>query len=111
QAQALLEESIAIFQALGEKSRVDWSRYLQARLLFVSQRDLAQAQRLAEQSLAQFEEQGIGWMRAFALGLLGQMHLARGEWVQARVKLEESAVLLQEIGSRGDSIESLLGLA
>jgi tetratricopeptide (TPR) repeat protein len=110
-AQTLLEECVALSQELGEQPRVDWARYLLARLLFVSQRDPEQAQRLAEQSLAHFEEQGIGWMRAFALGLLGQLHLARGEWTQARVKLEESAVLLQETGSRGDSIEPLLSLA
>ncbi len=102
---------MALSQALGEQPRVDWASYLLARLLFVSQRDPEQAQRLAEQSLAQFEEQGIGWMRAFALGLLGQMHLARGEWTQARPLLEESAVFLQETGSRFDSIEPLLGLA
>jgi tetratricopeptide (TPR) repeat protein len=111
QAQTLLEECVALSRELGEQPRVDWARYLLARLLFVSQRNPEQAQRLAEQSLAHFEEQGIGWMRAFALGLLGQMHLVRGEWTQARVKLEESAVFLQETGSRGDSIELLLSMA
>jgi predicted ATPase/class 3 adenylate cyclase len=111
QAQALLDECVALSEALGEQPRVDWATYLLARLLFVSQRDPAQAERLAEQSLAQFEEQGIGWMRAFALGLLGQLHLVRGEWAQARAQLEESAVFLQETGSRGDSVEPLLGLA
>ena len=110
-AQTLLEACVALSQELGEQPRVDWARYLLARLLFVSQRDPEQAQQLAEQSLAHFEEQGIGWMRAFALGLLGQMHLARGEWTQARVKLEESAVFQQETGSRGDSIEPLLSMA
>ncbi len=111
QAQALLEESRALSLALGEQPRVSWTTYLLARLLFVSQRDPEQARRLAEQGLAQFEEQGIDWMRAFALGLLGQMHLARGEWTQARRKLEESVVIQQETGSGGDSIEPLLGLA
>ncbi len=111
QAHALLEECMVLSEELGEQPRVAWARYLLARLLFVSQQDPEQARRLAEQSLAQFEEQGIGWMRSMALGLLGLMHLARGEWAQARAKLEESAVSQQEIGSRGDSIEPLLGLA
>jgi tetratricopeptide (TPR) repeat protein len=111
QAQALLDECIARSAALVAQPRSDWARYLQARLLFLSQRDPEQAQRLAEQSLSQFEEQGIGWMRAFALGLLGQLHLARSEWTQARAKLEESAVFLQETGSWGDSVEPLLALA
>jgi predicted ATPase/class 3 adenylate cyclase/DNA-binding XRE family transcriptional regulator len=110
-AQSLLEESVVLNQALGEKPRVDWANYLLARLLFVSQHDPEQAQRLAEQSLAHFEEQGIDWMRAFALGLLGQMHLARGEWALARVKLEESVVYQQEKGSRADSAEPLQSLA
>ena len=111
QAQVLLEACVALSQALGEKSRVSWAILLQARLLFISQQDSEQAQRLAEQSLAQFEEQGIGWMRAFAVGLLGQIHLVRGEWVQARAKLEESATFQQETGTWSDSIEPLLGLA
>ena len=111
QAQVLLDECAALSQALGEQARVAWATYLLARLLFVSQQDSEQAELLAEQSLAQFEEQGIGWMRAFAQGLLGQLHLSRGAWSQACAKLEESAVFLQEIGSRGDSIEPLLGLA
>jgi predicted ATPase len=111
QAQELLEACVVINQALGDKSRVAWAILLQARLLFLSQREPEQAQYLAEQSLAQFEAQDIGWMRAFALALLGHMHLARGEWTQARAKLEESAVFHQEIGSRFDSMEPLLDLA
>ncbi len=111
QAQELLEACMALSQALGEQSRVSWSILLLARLLFISQHDSEKAQRLAEQSLAQFEEQGIGWMRAFALGLLGQMHLVRGEWVQARAKLEESVAFQRETGNWSDSIEPLLGLA
>jgi DNA-binding CsgD family transcriptional regulator len=111
QAQALLDESRAISQALGDQARVAWVTLHQARLLFLVQHEQEQAQRLAEQSLAQFEAQGIGWMRARALSLLGHMHLARGEWAQARAKLEESAVYLQETGNRCDSCEPLLGLA
>ncbi len=111
QAKALLDESRAISQALGDQARVAWATLHQARLLFLSQREPEQAQRLAEQSLAQFEAQGIGWMRAWDLSLLGHMHLARGEWALARAKLEESAVYLQETGNRCDSCEPLLGLA
>jgi len=111
QAQALLDESRDISQAQGDQARVAWATLHQARLLFLSQSEPQQAQRLAEQSLAQFEAPGIGWMRAWALSLLGHMHLARGEWAQARAKLEESAVYLQEIGNRCDSCEPLLGLA
>lgn len=111
QAQVLLDECMALSEALGEQQRVAWASYLLARLLFVSQRNPEQARLLAEQSLAQFEEQGIDFTRAFALGLLGQMHLAQGEWVQACAKLEESAAFMQEWGSRSDSVEPLLGLA
>jgi predicted ATPase/transcriptional regulator with XRE-family HTH domain len=111
QAQDLLEACVVVNQALGDKARVAWAILLQARLLFLSQVEPEQAQHLAEQCLAQFEAQGIGWMRAFALTLLGHMYLARGEWTQARAKLEESTVFQKEIGSRFDSIEPLLGLA
>src|SRR6266851_2633378 len=122
-AETLGGEGLALYRDLGDHVGIATclsllgsvararGQYLLARLLFVSQRDPEQAQLLAEQSLAHFEEQGIGWMRAFALGLLGQIHLARGEWTQARTLLEESAVFLQETGSRFDSIEPLLDLA
>jgi tetratricopeptide (TPR) repeat protein len=111
QAQGLLDESRTISQARGDQARVAWATLHLARLLFLSQREPEQAQRLAEQSLAQFEALGIGWMRAIALGLLGQMHLARGEWEEARARLEESAVYLQETCNRCDSCQPLLGLA
>ncbi len=111
QARVLIEESLVLSQALSEHSRINWGYYLLARLLFVSQQDSERAQRLVRQSLAHFEELRIDWMRAFPLGLLGQMHLAQGEWAQARTYLEKSAALLQESGSRGDSAEPLLALA
>src|SRR5207249_2828162 len=36
-AEALLEESLLLYQVLGDQQRLSWVHYLQARLLFVSQ--------------------------------------------------------------------------
>ena len=110
-AHMLLEESLLLYQALGDQVRLGWVRYLLARTLFVSQQDLERAQILAEQSLAIFQELGAILFSALPLGLLGEIHLTEGEYMQARARLEESIRLSQEAGNRGDSAEPLIGLA
>jgi predicted ATPase/DNA-binding CsgD family transcriptional regulator len=111
QARALLSESLVVYQALGEPQRIGWVRYLLARLLFVSQQDQALALQLAEQSLAQFQEQGNTFSSSIPLGLLGLMRLENGELVAARALLEESLAIARQVGVETDTIELSLGLA
>jgi tetratricopeptide (TPR) repeat protein len=84
QAHRLLEQSLAIYKALGDKERIGWVLYLQAKLLFLSQRDIAQARNLTEQSLALLQEIDSPWARAYSLVLLGQIMLEQEEQAQAR---------------------------
>jgi predicted ATPase/class 3 adenylate cyclase len=110
-AHTLLEESLLLYQALGDQGRLGWVRYLLARTLFVSQQDLERAQILAEQSLAISQELGAILYSAFPLGLLGEIRLTEGEYMQARARLEESIRLSQEAGDQADIAEPLIGLA
>src|SRR5215469_6548028 len=112
-ARTLLEDNLQFCQAVGRQDAEasGWVQYLLARLLFVKQEDLAQAELLVEQSLAFFQELGYIWPRAYPLSLLAQMHLAQGEVALARERLEESLELVQEVGDPEGAIETLLGLA
>jgi len=109
-ARTLLEENLKVCQVVGDQVSVGWVRYLLARLLFVSQQDLARVQSLVEQSLAFFQEPGYAWFMAYLLSLLAQMRLAQGEVALAREWFEESLVIVQEVGDREGALETLLDL-
>ncbi len=109
QAHARLSESLALYQALGEQQRIGWVHYLQARLLFVSNQDQRLARQLAEQSLAQFREQGNTIYVSLQLGLLGLLYLEQGELEAARHFLEDSMTSGKQVEM--DSIDQALGLA
>ncbi len=111
QAHTLLEESLQLYQALGDTQRLGWVLYLQAYLLFVSQEDQALALQLAEQSLAQFRERGDTPFSVYPLGLLGLIHLERGDLVVARVLLEESLAIGKQTWVETDAVHLALGLA
>jgi predicted ATPase/DNA-binding CsgD family transcriptional regulator len=110
-ASALLEENLQVSQVADDQVSVHWVKYLLARLIFVQQKDPGRAQRLAEQSLAFFEEQGYAWFKAYVLTLLARMRIAQGEIALARAWLKESLTLVQEVGDREGAIEPLLDLA
>jgi predicted ATPase len=110
-ARPLLEDSLVLVKAVGEQTAYSWVLCLQARLLFVSQGDLAQARSLAEESLVLLRAAGNRWTTAYLLTLLGQIVLRQGEEAQARTLAEESVAILKEIGDRSATAEALLGLA
>ncbi len=89
-ARTLLEESRGLYSTLGDQRRLSFVFYLLARVLFLSQGDLAEARALAEQSLALNREFKETWIRHEALYLLGKMHLYQGELALARELFEAS---------------------
>src|SRR5579884_1183531 len=111
QARTLLEESLLLYQKLGDTQRLGWVRYLLARLLFVWQQDQALAQQLARQSLAHFREQGDTPFSVYPLGLLGLIHLEQGKLEAARPLLEESLAIGKQTGVETDAVHLALGLA
>ncbi len=111
QAHTLLEESLRLYQELGDTHRVAWVRYLQARLLFISQQNQALAQQLAEQSLAHFRKLDSALYSAAPLGVLGFIRLEQGELEAARPLLEDSLLIIRQAGMVTDSVSLALGLA
>jgi len=111
QARTLLEESLVLYQELGDQQRLGWVRYLLACVLFVSQQDLALVQQLTEQTLAHFREQDNILYSAASLGLLGLIHLEQGELETARPMLEDSLMIIKQMGVDTDSVGLALGLA
>ncbi|HZO71126.1 MAG TPA: LuxR C-terminal-related transcriptional regulator [Ktedonobacteraceae bacterium] len=109
QAHALLRESLALYQALGEQQRVSWVYYLQARLLFVSDQDQTLARQLVERSQAQYQEQGNTIYTSLQLGLLGRLYLEQGDLEASRRFLEDSLSSGRQVEM--DSLEQSLGLA
>jgi tetratricopeptide (TPR) repeat protein len=111
QAQGLLEQSLALYRALGDKERLGWVLYLLGRLLFLSGRDTAAASSMTEQSLRLLQEIDNPWVRAYPLVLLGQLTLQRDDQAQARALFEESRSSFKEVGDQGGMAEALIGLA
>jgi ATP/maltotriose-dependent transcriptional regulator MalT len=110
-AHALLVESLALYQALGDKQRIGWVLYLLARVLFESQSDLAKATALAEQSLALQREVGAKLFIPEALRLLGEICLVQGEQTRARELAEESVAIFKEEGDEWGIALASIGLA
>lgn len=111
EARGLLEQSLALYRVLGDKERIGWVLYLQARLLFLSERDMAAASRLSEQSLTLLQEIGNPWERAYPLVLLGQLMLQQGDQARARALFEESRSTFKEVGDQAGMADALIGLA
>lgn len=95
-----MEESLVLYQELGDQQRMVWVRYLQARLLFVWQQNQGHARDLAVQSLGYYQEQGNTYSLVYTLDLLGLMHLASGELTSARPLLEERSAIGKQMGMK-----------
>ena len=100
-----------VTKTLGDKERIGWLLYLLAQMLFVSKSDPEQAHTLAEQALSLLKDIGYNQVTAYALNLLGQIHLVQGEQELARELIEESVALNKEVGDRAATAESLMSLA
>jgi ATP/maltotriose-dependent transcriptional regulator MalT len=107
----MAEESLLLYQELGDPQRLGFVRYLQARLLFVQHQDQPRARQLAEQSLAHFRVLGETPFSILALGLLGLIHLEQGELNAARLLLEDSLALGPQPEAVTDTVHVALGLA
>ena len=98
-------------KTLGDKERIGWLIYLLAQMLFVSKSDLEQTHALAEQALSLLTEVGYNQVTAYALNLMGQIHLVQGKQELVRELIEESVALNKEVGDRAATAESLMSLA
>jgi tetratricopeptide (TPR) repeat protein len=105
-AQALHEESLAIFRELEDKpgiagslSSLGWVAWYQG--------DYGAAQALYEESLAIFRDLGVKWGVAWSVGNLGWVACEQGEYGVARALFEERLAICREQGDEHGIAESL----
>ncbi|WP_165423570.1 LuxR C-terminal-related transcriptional regulator [Ktedonosporobacter rubrisoli] len=110
QARELLEESKRCYQRAQSPYVLLPQTHL-ARLLFLANQDLAQAQALAEQCLKGWQALGEKEQSASTLNLLGQIALFQGGLALAQSLFEQSLAIVEETLDRSMRAEMLLGLA
>ena len=110
-ARAVGKQGLKLSRSLDNKGRIAIALGELARVRFLAQDDLVQAQALAEQSLALFQELGDTQYVAYSFSLLGEMRMIQHEQAQARSLLEESVTALKELGDRWGTAEALLAFA
>jgi len=109
-AEALAEESLTLYQELGDTPGIAFS----LRMLGVVawRRDnLAAARSLNEEALALFKQSGDKEGSASVLFNLAWQTIDQGEYARGRALFEESLALHKELGNKWGVATSLLGLA
>jgi len=97
-ATALLEESLALFRALGDTAGIaNTQNHLG--VIAQLQGDYVRATTLLEGSLALRREQGDKHGIAGALNNLGMVALCQGDYARARPLVEEALAVMRELGS------------
>ncbi|MFL5656364.1 MAG: ATP-binding protein [Ktedonobacteraceae bacterium] len=109
-AEVLCQESLALYQNLGDTAGIAAALHLQADVAW-GRGNLAMARSLAEQSLALFRERGDKGQFAYVLLHLGSLAIDQGEYARARTLLEESLVIHRELGDTSNIADSLFNLA
>ena len=109
-AEALCEESLALYRELGDTAGIASSIHLLAAISW-GMGNLALARSQEEESLALFKE--VGDMRAvsYALVYLGNLAIDQGEYTRARSLLEDGVTMNKERGDTTSLADSLFDLA
>jgi tetratricopeptide (TPR) repeat protein len=98
-ARSSLEQSVAMFQALGDPAGMAYPRIYLAYLLFVEgESDLAFS--LWDACAKHFRSAGDSWGLAWTLSFLGRAARDTGDFEANRIYNHEAAVLLRSIGDR-----------
>ncbi len=99
-ARSLQEENLAYYKAWGEKYRTAYPLYHLARIQFLSNSDLKQAEELADESLGLFRQVRNRRLVAYVLTLLAQIHLVQKDVKKARPLVEEAMSTFKELEDR-----------
>jgi tetratricopeptide (TPR) repeat protein len=94
---ALLEESLALFRTLGDRTRMAFALVWLGRLAR-DQGDYGRAERLEEESLALFRSRGDAWGINLALLSLADVALDTGAPDRAKTYLQEAHAISQDLG-------------
>ncbi len=110
EAQAHLEEALAIAQELGDAGRA--ASVLQTLgMTCVAQGDRAAAHRFLQQALALAQERGDQREHAAALNALAQLHRIEGTLDTAQPLYEQALALTRDLGDHENTAVALLNLA
>jgi DNA-binding CsgD family transcriptional regulator len=107
----LLEESLGMHRASGNKRGIASSLFRLAQVLLVSQGDPTTARSLLEESLALSQEVGDKEGMAQCISLSGRLAISLGYVTAGRSLLQECMRLFREIGGQWGIAESLTLLA
>ena len=108
-AVALCEESLALYQELGDKRGAGYA-LLGLGIVSLSQGDYVRLKELSEESLSSFREIGDKLGIAMSLGDLAAQASYQGDHERAKALIEESLALNRELGNKTGVLGSLLGL-
>jgi predicted ATPase/DNA-binding XRE family transcriptional regulator/Flp pilus assembly protein TadD len=111
QRKALMEESLALFQEVGDKFGIAQCLPSIGDIALVVDGDYERGRALTEEGLAQYEEIGDKDGIANTLGSLGYLAFHHGDYQQATKRFESSLVLFQEVRNKYGLIGTLYGLA
>jgi predicted ATPase/class 3 adenylate cyclase len=109
-AEALCEESLALYRELGDTVGIASSRHLLAAIAW-GRGNLALARSQEEESLALFKELGDKSTVAYSLVYLGNLVIDQGEYTRARRLLEDGLEMNKELGDTTGIADSLIDLA
>src|SRR2546423_1369415 len=109
-AEALCEESLALYRELGDTAGIASSLHLLAAIAW-GRGNLILARSQEEESFALFKEVGDKRSVASALVYLGNLVIDQGEYTRARSLLEESLEMNKELGDTTSIADSLFILA
>ncbi len=109
-AEALCEESLALYRELGDTAGIASSLHLLAVIAW-GRGNLALSRSQEEESLALFKELGDKRAVAYVLINLGSLAIDHGEYTTARRLLEDSLSMSKELGDTTSIADSLYPLA
>ena len=99
QAQALVEQSLALFRELGDTQYIAYLLGLLGEMRLI-QGEQTQASELLEESVATFKELGDRWSTAEALLAFARVAVSQGVFAAAGARYQESLALAREIDAK-----------
>jgi DNA-binding CsgD family transcriptional regulator/tetratricopeptide (TPR) repeat protein len=109
QAEKPGEESLALYQELGDPSGAAWARYTLGLVAF-NQDEYTRAHGLTQEALTFFREAGDALGCHFTLSHLTMVYSQQGEYVKACACAEESLTLAKQLGDKDTTAFTLLRL-
>ena len=109
-AEALCEESLAVYRQLTDKRGIGQALQRLGQLAR-TKGNFAAARSLLEEALSLYREVGNTWYTAQSIFQLGLLEEMQGAYASARARFEESLALYRQVGDKQRMVNSLYWLA